>query len=88
MTSPLTIYSTDWCGSCHRLKRQLAEAGIDAVEINIELDESAADWVMDVNTGDRTVPTVRFADDSALTNPSVAAVQAKLTSLGELTVES
>ncbi|MDQ3981161.1 MAG: NrdH-redoxin, partial [Actinomycetota bacterium] len=26
--TPVTIYSTTWCGHCRRLKRQLDEAGI------------------------------------------------------------
>jgi mycoredoxin len=33
---------------------------------------------MSVNRGNQTVPTVKFADGSALTNPSLAEVKAKL----------
>jgi len=35
---------------------------------------------MSVNNGNQTVPTVKFADGSALTNPSLKEVQAKLAS--------
>jgi mycoredoxin len=35
-----------------------------------------------VNAGNRTVPTVKFADGSTLTNPGAAEVKAKLADLG------
>ena len=33
----LTMYSTTWCGYCHRLKTQMDREGIAYTEINIEL---------------------------------------------------
>jgi mycoredoxin len=72
------MYTTSWCGYCRRLKRGLADAGIDYHEVDIEADEHAAVRVMAVNGGNRTVPTVEFADGSALTNPSVAQVRDRL----------
>ncbi len=74
----LTMYSTTWCGYCVRLKHALDREGIAYTEINIEQDPAAADFVMNVNGGNQTVPTVRFPDDSALTNPSLAEVKSKL----------
>ena len=74
----LTMYTTDWCGYCVRLKDGLRRAGIDYQEVNIERDPVAAELVQQVNGGNRTVPTLLFADGSALTNPSVRQVQAKL----------
>lgn len=82
MPPGLVLYTTTHCGPCRRLKRQLDEAAIDYSEVNVEFDDSAAEWVMTINAGDRTVPTVRFPDGSALTNPSVDAVRAKLASKG------
>ena len=35
---------------------------------------------MSVNGGNQTVPTVKFADGSALTNPDIREVKAKLAS--------
>ncbi len=75
---PLTIYSTAWCGPCHRLKAQLDRAGVDYTEIDIERDLEAAAYVMAVNHGNQTVPTVAFPDGSTLTNPSVLQVQDRL----------
>jgi mycoredoxin len=88
MTQPLTMYTTPWCGFCRRLKRQLAADGIEMAEVDIEQDPAAADYVMSVNGGNQTVPTVLFPDGSALTNPSAAAVKERLqmlaTSSGQL----
>jgi mycoredoxin len=81
MTQPLTMYTTTWCGFCKRLKRQLAAEGIEMVEIDIEKDPAAADYVMSVNGGNQTVPTVVFPDGSALTNPSAADVKERLQEL-------
>ena len=77
----LTMYTTPWCGYCRNLKRQLARDGIEMVEVDIERDEAAAEFVMSVNGGNQTVPTVLFPDGTALTNPSAAQVKAQLTAL-------
>ncbi|MDT5011523.1 MAG: mycoredoxin [Mycobacterium sp.] len=76
------MYTTSWCGYCVRLKKMLKADGIAYEEINIEDDPSAAEFVMSVNGGNQTVPTLKFADGSALTNPSAAAVKQKLAELG------
>ncbi len=81
MAQPLTMYTTTWCAFCRRLKSQLALEGIEITEINIEDVPSAADYVMSVNGGNQTVPTVVFPDGSAMTNPSANAVKQRL---GEL----
>jgi mycoredoxin len=81
MTQPLTMYTTTWCGFCKRLKRQLAADGIEMAEIDIEQDPAAAEFVMSVNGGNQTVPTVVFPDGSALTNPSAATVKERLQEL-------
>ncbi len=77
----LTMYSTSWCGYCHRLKSQLDREGIAYEVVDIERDAAAADFVMSVNGGNQTVPTVRFDDGSALTNPSIVQVKEKLATL-------
>ena len=78
MLAPLTIYSTEWCGYCHRLMSQLDREGVGYDVVDIEQDPMSADFVMSVNGGNQTVPTVVFADGTALTNPSVAQVRTKL----------
>ena len=79
--SQFTMYSTPWCGYCHRLKGQLDREGIDYQVIDIEQVPDAALIVEQVNNGNQTVPTLVFADGSAQTNPSLAQVKAKLAEL-------
>lgn len=81
MTATITMYSTSWCGYCHRLRAGLAGAGIEFAEVDIERDEQAAVRVMEVNGGNQTVPTLEFSDGSALTNPTLAQVRQKLAAL-------
>src|SRR6266566_929186 len=78
VSGQLTMYTTPWCGYCRNLKRQLARAGIEMAEVDIERDEAAAEFVMSVNGGNQTVPTVVFPDGTVLTNPSAAQVKAQL----------
>lgn len=75
------MYSTQWCGYCHRLKSQLDREGIAYEVVDIERDEDAAVIVMQVNGGNQTVPTLVYADGSAQTNPSLAQVKSKLAEL-------
>jgi mycoredoxin len=74
----LTMYSTSWCGFCRSLKNQLQREGIEYLEVNIEQTPDAADFVMSVNGGNQTVPTLHFPNGATLTNPSIAQVKAQL----------
>jgi mycoredoxin len=78
VSEPVTIYSTQWCAFCRRLKGQLALDGIEVVEIDIEHDPEAARYVISVNGGNMTVPTVVFSDGTVITNPSAAQVKERL----------
>jgi len=75
------MYTTQWCGYCRRLKSQLAREGIEVAEVDIERDPAAADYVMSVNGGNQTVPTIVFPNGTALTNPSAAQVRERLATL-------
>jgi mycoredoxin len=78
MSAALTMYTTSWCGFCARLKTALKSEGIRWTEVDIESEPAAAEFVMSVNRGNQTVPTMKFADGSTLTNPSAREVKAKL----------
>ncbi len=79
--SSFTMYSTPWCGYCHRLKGQLDREGIPFDVVDIEQQPDAAGLVESVNNGNQTVPTLVYADGSAQTNPSLAQIKQKLASL-------
>ena len=85
MSGTVTMYSTPWCGYCHRLKGQLDREGIAYEVVDIEQHPEAADVVEQVNNGNQTVPTLVYADGSAQTNPSLAQVKEKLAAAGLLT---
>ena len=76
--APVTMFTTTWCGYCVRLKKLMQREGIEYAEVDIEQDASAAELVMQANGGNRTVPTLLFADGTALTNPSIDQVNAQL----------
>ena len=77
-----TMYSTPWCGYCHRLRGQLDREGIVYDVVDIEQDPASAEIVMQVNRGNQTVPTLVFSDGSAQTNPSLKQVKEKIAALG------
>lgn len=79
--SAVTMYTTPWCGYCHRLKGQMDRAGIEYDVVDIEQDPAAADIVMAANDGNQTVPTLVYTDGTAQTNPSLKQVQEKLAAL-------
>jgi mycoredoxin len=85
VAQPLTMYTTTWCAFCRRLKSQLAADGIEMAEVNIEEEPGAAEYVMSVNGGNQTVPTLVFPDGSTMTNPSAAEVKQRLSELAALT---
>jgi mycoredoxin len=75
------MYTTPWCGWCNQLKTTLKASGITYDEVDIEQDTAAAEFVGSVNGGNHTVPTVKFADGSTLTNPDAYEITAKLAEL-------
>lgn len=54
----VTMYTTTWCSDCVAAKRYLDAKRIGYVEVDIEQDEQAADLVMSLNGGKRSVPTL------------------------------
>ena len=78
MSASFTMYSTPWCGYCHRLKSQLNREGIEFDITDITQEPDAARIVERANNGNQTVPTLVFSDGTSLTNPSVAQVKAQL----------
>jgi mycoredoxin len=80
-TATFTMYSTPWCGYCHRLKSQLDREGVEYDVVDIEQHPEAASLVETVNHGNQTVPTLVYSDGTAQTNPSLAQVKEKLAAL-------
>jgi mycoredoxin len=73
----VTMYTTEWCGHCRRLKRQLDEAGIDVLEVDVDVHREYDGRIMAVTGGYRIVPTVEVGAQ-LLVNPSIAEIRSAL----------
>lgn len=77
-TQTFTMYSTQWCGYCKRLKSDLQRAGVEFTEVDIEHDAESAALVEKTNNGNQTVPTLIFSDGTSMTNPSLSKIKEHL----------
>jgi len=71
------LYSAPWCSYCRVTKRFLDEQQVPYTEINIDVDEAAAQRVEQWNHGDRLIPTLDI-DGAILTNPSTTQLRQAL----------
>jgi mycoredoxin len=78
MEPQIVVYGTSWCPDCRRAQRVLEQSGVAYSYINIEEDQAAAEYVVQVNRGYRSVPTILCPDGSILVEPSNAQLQSKL----------
>jgi mycoredoxin len=81
MAEEIKVYGTRWCPDCTRAKQVLGKHKIPYTWIDIEQDESAADIVVKINRGNRSVPTIVFPDGSVLVEPANSELEAKLSAL-------
>lgn len=59
------MYTTAWCPDCRATKQALSALGIPFTEVDIEQDSSAAELVMQLNHGKRSVPTLVYGRHAA-----------------------
>jgi glutaredoxin-like protein len=74
----ITVYGTTWCPDCTRSKRCLERNGIAYEWRDIEKNAADREYVVKVNRGKRSVPTIVFADGSVLVEPSDTELEKKL----------
>jgi mycoredoxin len=80
MTSEqIVMYGTSWCPDCRRAQRVLEQHGVAYTYVNIERDAQAAAYVVELNRGNQSVPTIVFPDGTVLVEPSNMQLQAKIT---------
>lgn len=77
----IKFYGTTWCPSSRRAKKLIIQSGIDFDWINIDEDPAGRQFVMEVNNGNRSVPTIVFPDGDILVEPSTSRLKDKLTGL-------
>ncbi|HPS41071.1 MAG TPA: glutaredoxin domain-containing protein [Anaerolineaceae bacterium] len=72
------MYGTSWCGMTRRARVTLDVEKVDYEYIDIDQDEKAAQYVMSVAKGYRSVPTIVFPDGDILVEPSSYDLREKL----------
>jgi len=81
----IVMYGAEWCGDCRRSKALLDKLGashqLTYPYIDVEADPAAADRVIEINGGMRSIPVICFPDGTHLTEPSDNALREKLVEL-------
>ena len=78
MDEIIKVYSTVWCPDCKRAKKFFSDHRIQYKNIDIEKDDEAMDYVVEVNDGKRIIPTIVFPDGDILVEPSNADLAKKM----------
>ena len=74
----IILYGVSWCGDCRRARQVFSEKSVHYIDIDIEKDPQAAQFVRAQNSGNQSVPTIVFPDGSSLTEPDRATLTEKL----------
>ena len=68
--NPIIVYATNWCPDCIRSRNFLRRHDVAFTWVNIDQDEDAERYVREVNSGNRSVPTILFEDGTVLVEPT------------------
>lgn len=68
--SQIVMYVTETCSDCVRAKKFFEARGIPYLRVGLEGDAQATEFVIQLNRGFRSVPTIVFPDGTALVEPS------------------
>lgn len=68
--SRIVMYTTEYCSDCHRAKAFFEAHNIEYLRVGLEDNEKATEFVMNINSGKRSVPTIIFPGGSILVEPS------------------
>jgi len=78
---PITMYGADWCGDCRRAKAWFADHGVAYTYVDLIEQPEQTEVVLERNEGRKSIPVIVFADDTHLTEPGDAELEAKVRSL-------
>jgi len=70
MADPIIIYGADWCFDCRRARRFLDQQKVTYKWVDIDEEKTGEQYVLMVNKGMRSIPTIVFPDGSILVEPS------------------
>jgi mycoredoxin len=74
----IVLYGTAWCGDCRRARKIFTEKTVSYLDIDIEKDLQAAEFVRSQNRGLQSVPTIIFPDGTILIEPDRPTLNEKL----------
>jgi mycoredoxin len=75
----IVMYTTEYCPDCLRAKKFFETHQVPYLRVGLEGNADATEFVMQVNRGHRSVPTIIFPDGTVLVEPSWEELKAKLT---------
>ena len=76
--SQIVMYATEYCADCIRAKKFFEANNIPHLRVGLEGDEQATEFVLQVNKGYRSVPTIIFPDGSILVEPNWDELNSKI----------
>ena len=65
----IVMYTTEYCSDCRRAKAFFESNSIEYLNIGLEGNKEATEFVMKLNNGNQSVPTIIFPDGSVLVEP-------------------
>jgi mycoredoxin len=66
----IVMYTTEYCSDCMRAKKFFELNNIPHLRVGLEGNTDATEFVMQVNNGYRSVPTIIFPDGTILVEPN------------------
>jgi len=75
--SQIVMYATEYCPDCRRAKAFFESKGIEYLRVGIEDNEEATKFIMALNHGYQSVPTIIFPDGTVLVEPGWEELQVK-----------
>lgn len=76
----IVMYTTEYCSDCIRAKKFFELNNIPHLRVGLEGNADATEFVIKINNGHRSVPTIIFPDGSILVEPNWEELRAKFSS--------
>jgi mycoredoxin len=73
----IVMYTTEYCSDCMRAKKFFEANDIPHLRVGLEGNAEATEFVLRINQGARSVPTIIFPDGSVLVEPNWDELKAK-----------
>ena len=75
--SQIVVYTTEYCSDCLRVKKFFEANNIPYLRVGLEGNSEASEFVIRLNRGCQSVPTIIFPDGSVLVEPNWEELRAK-----------